>query len=144
MAWTGKTSPCETSLMCIWTFSIVTEYTNTTFQKQTEHLKAKAVCFWKVVFVYSATMEKVQIHISDVSHVTPLSKNCSVQSNFYLHAQNLKQCESKKLKQISGEIAPPNWTPVIAYFLILQCRRNTTNFFSLYRQCTTLTTLSLN
>jgi hypothetical protein len=27
--------PCETPLMCIWTFSIVTDYTNTTFQKQT-------------------------------------------------------------------------------------------------------------
>ena len=33
-----------------------------------------------VVFVFSVSMEKIQIHISDISHVTPVSKNYSVQS----------------------------------------------------------------
>jgi hypothetical protein len=33
------------------------------------HLKTKAVCLWNVVFVQSVTMGKVQIHISDVSHL---------------------------------------------------------------------------
>jgi hypothetical protein len=38
----------------------------------------KAVCFQTVVFVYSMGVEKVQIHMSDTSHVTALSKNYSV------------------------------------------------------------------
>jgi hypothetical protein len=29
--------------------------------------------------LYSVTKENILIHISDVSHVTPLSKNCMVQ-----------------------------------------------------------------
>lgn len=38
------------------------------------HLKTKSVRFWKVVFVYSVAMARVQIHISDASQVTPWSE----------------------------------------------------------------------
>jgi hypothetical protein len=45
------------------------------------HLMMKAVCFWNIMFVSSATMENVQIHIRYILHVAPLSKNYSVQLN---------------------------------------------------------------
>jgi hypothetical protein len=44
-------------------------------------VKTKAVCFGNVVFVLSVTMQKVEIHIRDISHVIPLSKNYNVQLN---------------------------------------------------------------
>jgi hypothetical protein len=72
---------CEMSLMCIWTFSIVTAYTNTTFRQQTAvvltwltedesslqvvHLKTKAVCF-ETSYLYS----QCEMHIGDISQVT--------------------------------------------------------------------------
>jgi hypothetical protein len=42
-----------------------------------DRLKMKAICFQNVVLhvLYSVTMEKFLTHISDILHVTPLSKN---------------------------------------------------------------------
>jgi hypothetical protein len=51
--------------MCIWTFSIVTDYTNAMFQKQT-------------AYVLISDDGKFQVHISGISHVTSLSKDYSV------------------------------------------------------------------
>jgi hypothetical protein len=78
-----KSSVSKEHHWCVFELSpIITECTNTTFQMQTAFifrwtLKMKAVCFWSVVFVHSVTMEKVEIHISDISHVTPMSNNYS-------------------------------------------------------------------
>jgi hypothetical protein len=56
-----------------WSFSLLL------IRKIVVHLKTKAVCFRNVVFIYSVTIEKVEIYIRDISHVTPLFKNCSIQ-----------------------------------------------------------------
>jgi hypothetical protein len=44
------------------------------FHLQVNHIM-KAICFRNIVLVHSVITEKIQIHISDVSHVAPLSKN---------------------------------------------------------------------
>ena len=59
-----------TSLICIRTFSVVADY-------KLVHLNTKAVCFRSLVLhvLYSLTMGKLLVHVSDVSRVTPLLKN---------------------------------------------------------------------
>lgn len=59
-----------TSLMCVRTFSIVTDC-------KLVHLNTKSVCLRNLVLhvLCSLTMGKVLVHVSDVSHVTPLLKN---------------------------------------------------------------------
>jgi hypothetical protein len=63
---------------------IIKETGKSSVSELSVHQKLKAVCFCNVVFVYSVkkfvySVVVVQIHISDISHVTPLSENYRVQ-----------------------------------------------------------------
>lgn len=66
----------EISLICNRTFPIITEYKNTlTHSPHFTCLLKHSVC----MFLYSVTMEKPLLHISEVSHITPLLQNFIVQ-----------------------------------------------------------------
>jgi hypothetical protein len=82
MAWNKNGKACWTVKRhwCVFDpLSLSIKHTNTTFQKQTAFVFrwTKAVWFWNIVFVCFVLSDegKVQIHISDVLHVTSLSKN---------------------------------------------------------------------
>jgi hypothetical protein len=62
--------------MCFWTFSIVIDAQTRRFGSGPEDASSLLSKRFVCVIV---TMEKVQKHVSDISHVTPLSKNYSVQ-----------------------------------------------------------------
>lgn len=77
------------SLIYIWAFSIVTEYTNKSFQKENAFVFRRNIMLRisnnlkepKTQILSDDGTSQAQ-GISCVSHVAPLSKNCSVQTSF--------------------------------------------------------------